>query len=100
IPSSIKTCHQPVEMGDLLLYVWVRISSCQGHRVMLPMSTSRCLDTGGCPMEGRVVGLSILPASPDDPHPCPGEDPDRMRMVAAAGPSLPPSRSADGSGGG
>lgn len=49
----------------------------------LPVSTSSG-DTGSPEVARGVVGDAVVPAAPEDPQPCAGEDPDSMRMVGAA----------------
>ena len=44
------------------------------------MSSSECLTSS---MTGRVEGLAVLPAAPDDADPGPGQDADRVGMSAS-----------------
>ena len=63
--------------------------SCGGRRMRHPVSTSGWFGSQerlGSPVEGDVIGTAILPAAPEDPDPRASEDPDGVRMIAAARP--------------
>src|SRR4029453_9481995 len=59
-----------------------------GTGVTLPMSPSGRFETTSGPGEGRLLGCAVLPAAPDDPCPCAGEDSYGVWVVAAAGDGL------------